>query len=643
MSATTSLPPGFTLDEPGAPLPPGFRLDATPAVPAMAPTHPVSGPTGDLSIDLPRRVGTAAATAMGGLLSLPNTTAQGVDWLGRQVGFDPGNVAAFNSIRDPSDPSKPLLPDFQSARDMAFKTMGGTEYQPETWLGRRGQDALTGGVMALTNPRSIPSMMGAGASGGAAAEAFPTHPLVAALLGSYPGARAGNMAVTLPQRAVTSAFGIGPTSQPYGAFTRQGLPTSLAGTTTGNPTLAYAEKFAARMPGSEGAVGSARSDLLSSWQDRLHEVANGLGSATTPTQAGTALQGAARTWLDGFKTNTGTLWNNFRAIVPPQTQIPVSNFRTTLDSVLQDFGGADNLAKALQPGMASKLKEALSADLGTGNSLPWQAVQATRSRLGEMLENAQPVEDMAHSAIKRLYGSLSGDMQAGAAAVSPDASRAFNAANAATAAGHDLLENHLNPILKATNPEDATRFAMAQAQSGGSRLGAITFNLPGAAGELGSYALRNAATNTGSPSALANALTGRRPIYSADAQKVLFPQPATQSDIADLATAGRSMQPLEKDIANSPTATHAARGLGRVMAAAEMARSGHELAGVPGAIAGGVLGLGAPEILGKAAQVTALNPYLSALYGREIPYTPPTPSLLARTILAPAVNAGEKP
>ena len=89
----------------------------------------------------------------------------------------------------------------------------------------------------------------------------------------------------------------------------------------------------------------------------------------------------------------------------------------------------------------------------------------------EKLENPQTVSDTSQAALKQLYGGLSQDMQSGAANVSPDAFASFIKANAATAAGHNVLESYLNPILNASSPETAAQHAMAQARQGGDRLG----------------------------------------------------------------------------------------------------------------------------------------------------------------------------
>jgi hypothetical protein len=255
-----------------------------------------------------------------------------------------------------------------------------------------------------------------------------------------------------------------------------------------------------------------------------------------------------------------------------------------------------------------------------------------------MLEDPQPIEGMGKAAIKQLYSGLTNDIEGEAKAAGPHAEAAFRQASDITRTGHDILDNYVAPVLQAKSPEEATRFAMAQARLGGTRLEGVTTHLPSAAGNLRSFALLNPAGETQSPTSLATALIGRRPAYSPEAQSVLFGNPAVKQQVEDLAATGNAMAPAAKDLANSPTATHTARGLGRVMAGVELARQGHELAGVPGAVAGGLLGVGAPDILGRAAQVSALNPWLAALYGNKIPMAGQSPSMLTRAFMAPVIG-----
>lgn len=643
----TNLPDGFVLENNNAPagLPEGFVL-----------AHPVATASGDTWTDAKRFASTAAHNAAAGFLSLPRTLAEGADWAMRKLGYQGGASDALGSIQDPSQPGIPLFPTFQQAKDMAFNTTGATEYVPTSWAGHRGMDATVG---LMTGGRNLLAGAASGAFGGQAAELFPNNPVAAALIGGAVGSKVGTALANTPERVANAVAGKNP-NETYAAFDRLGLPTNLSGTVTGEPGLLYAEKLASRMPGSESAMATARERLVDAWRDKFDQTAAAIGKATNPTEAGMSLQSEAQNWLNNYKSTNNALWGEFRDTVPGMTPTKVSNFSAALDGVMKDFPDAKNLASVLQPPLAGRLKTALQGDTAApvapqprassildesgapiqvqptaeqmasyldavkkSGTLPWQSLQAVRSRLGEMLENAEPVEGMSLSAVKRLYGALTEDMKAGAASVSPEATAAFNKASAYTRFGHGMLDDYLSPIIKATTPEQATQFALAQARQGGSRLGALQFAIPNAVNDLGSWALQKLATNEANPVSFSTALTGKKPHISEDAQTILFPS-AVRQDIADLATTGQAMSPVVKDLGNSPTATHNARSLGRLYTAVELAKQGHDLAGAPGAVAGFGLGLSAPNVMGRIAQATALNPFAAKLAGTNVsnPFVP---------------------
>lgn len=601
--------------------------------------HPIAGPSGDLLTDAGRIAETVGANAAAGLESFPRLITQGIDWLGNKVGLNVGADAALASVPHPLNPNYPLVPDFQTAKNATYNAWGGTEYQPETWLGRRGMDAATAGVLAATDPYSIPAAMGAGAAGGEGAELLPDHPFIGALLGGWGGSTLVNGLFNAGGRFGAAVTNANP-NDTYAAFTRQGLPTNLTGTTTGEPALLQSEQQASRLSGTAGAMAKARGTAMSAWQDRFGQIADNLGgTSSTPAEAGSVLQSDALNWLSNFKQGTDQLWTDFRSKVPGSTPTPVTNYQQALTDVLGKFPGAPATAAAIQPGTLKNLSDALGVDLQGGTSLPWQSVQSLRTAIGEKLESPQTVSDTSQAALKQLYGALSQDMQTGASNVSPDAYASFIKANAATSSGHQVLENYLNPIINASDPAAATQWAMARARQDGDRLEGLSLNLPNAAPELGSLALRSAATNTESPTSFATAMGGRKPLYSQEAQDVLFPGQKTQSDIADMVETGNAMKPVEKDLANSPTATHMQQNLwSRAMAAGEMAKLGGDFFGTPGRVGGAALGFAAPNLQGQYSKFMALNPMMARYYGQNPPFITLPPSPINRMMIGGAVS-----
>lgn len=614
------------------------------------PPHPVAGPSGDWATDVDRRGGTALADAIAGIRSFPRTIAHGVDWAGRQIGVEPGAEDALASVSYPNSPTQQqVFPDFQTAKNDAYDLTGGTEYKPATTLGGYLQTGLTagmggalaGGPQALLRAPTqipgaiarlggtIPAAVGGGTVGAAAADVAPENwKIPAALAGFVLGAKTTSGAANTASRLVSLPFSNG--SDLYQAYKAQGIPTTLAGDVTQNPGLQFAQSMASKMPGGEDMIRAASEKAVNAWQDAVMRASRRLGPASTMEDSGRSLVGATEQWLGNFKNQNNSNWSSFRSVVPPTTPINVGGFQTALGNVLQDFGGADNLAGALQPKLAGTLKLALGKDLAGGDTLPWQSVQAIRSRLGEMLEGGQPIDDMALSAVKRLYGGLSDDMRAGAAAQSPKAGRLFDAVSAYTRAGHELLDDHLRPILNATNPEEASRFALSQMGLGGSRLAAIDQAMPGQGANLGAGVLQRAGENgIGKYSPTLNRI-------SPEAQSVLF-GPA-QQDVGQTQQIADAMKATGKMANHSNTAVTEARTTGRLIAAREFAEAGREMFGLPGGVAGAAVGAFSPELIGTPARIAATNPILAKIYA-----TPPAVPMSRAGMLNPIGTAQRLP
>ena len=214
-------------------------------------THPVAGPSGNMSQDFLRQIGTGATNALAGTLAFPHTAASGLDWLAglgknsdgmigtglravgaplRMVQPEAGFAPALNSIKAPGT-NDPLFPSGEQALQGAYKTTGATEYRPETLAGRRWLDALSAAPMAIANPSSLPAMMVGGATGGQAAEIAPDGWKVpAAIAGFLPGARLGaglaNTALGVAGAPVPIGRPVSPTAAELGRSARDdfGIP-----------------------------------------------------------------------------------------------------------------------------------------------------------------------------------------------------------------------------------------------------------------------------------------------------------------------------------------------------------------------------------------------------------------------------------
>jgi hypothetical protein len=582
---------------------PDFSSQATQAGP-----HPMAEATGSLLTDAPRFAGTAGVNALAGFLSLPRGAAQAVDWAAGKLGYHPGASEAVGRLQG-NDAGDPLFPDYGTARNMMFNTFGNTEYQPTSAAGRLGMAGATALAGGADNPRSWPGLFAGGAAAQEGADLFPNHPIAGALGGFAIGSGAANAIGSTAGRMAAMPFSNG--TEVYQAYRNQGIPTTLAGDVTQHPTLQFAQAYASKMPGGEGVIQDASQAAVDAWKAAVNRNAAALGTSSTIQDAGTALQGAAKSWLQDSKQQSNTNWANFKVQVPGSTPVPVTNFQNTLQQIGQQWGGADNLSKVLQPKMAAQLQDALSADMVNG-ALPWQALQSTRSRIGEMLESPDPIADTGKAALKQMYGALSQDMQAGAASVSPSALNAFNKANAYTSGMHALIDDHLQPILNTTNPEQAAQYALSQARIGGSRLAAIDAALPGQGQNLGGMVLQQAAQN--GPGRFPAAMADNK--ISPQAQAVMF-GPQAQG-VQELATAAQAMKNTAAMANHSNTAVTQARGVQRLMAMKELAEMGHGIAGTTGAVAGGAIGMMSPEIMGTAARLLATNPVLARIYS-----TPP--------------------
>ena len=200
-------------------------------------------------------------------------------------------------------------------------------------------------------------------------------------------------------------------------------------------------------PFSTGQIQRRRERVVSEMEDVARGAAERAGVPTTVEAAGEAAQVGAKKFVSDFAKKSETLYNQVDRFIKPDDLIVAPNTTTALREIVQ-FAG-DNPEIARQLGL-SKYQDLLQALGGVNTAVPYQLVKELRTTFGEAIGNMTgPLADMSQAKIKRLYGTLSQDMEQAAMASGPDAFKAWQRANDYYRAGSQRIDDTLSKITDA--------------------------------------------------------------------------------------------------------------------------------------------------------------------------------------------------
>jgi len=257
-------------------------------------------------------------------------------------------------------------------------------------------------------------------------------------------------------------------------------------------------KFARQLGG--GAIGDARAQIAESLRQRFAPIT--AAASESPAVAGgeAITSGIRNTFLPSFRQGSSAVWNRFDSYVPGGTEVPINNTQAVLANLTEKVPDIPALSRVLSTPKVSEIAGAISEATGApvprqvsilgvdGNpistitlggpvansALPFSAIRQLRSAIGERLSNPSLVSDIPYADLKQLYGALSRDMEGAARASGPEAERAWQRANAYTRAGHERIENFLDPLVaKDAMPETVFNMATAGGKAGGTKIQAI--------------------------------------------------------------------------------------------------------------------------------------------------------------------------
>lgn len=347
-------------------------------------------------------------------------------------------------------------------------------------LGERAAEVLTAQPILQTasaatgaGASSAARESGAGALGQAAAgvlgglaPASITAGAPAALRGAFRGGEANRQALGDAIRDFDVLGATPSVGQGTGSWARQGVESVLSGTPTSGGVM---RRFA-----------EAQNEQIGSG---LADVSNQLARNISGERAGRAIERGVQTFSKNTNAMRKALYWQADQHIPSDTPIGVSNTQRALAELTTPFAGAEATTgaqispKILQ--MADNLAQDVAAAQQAGTAgIPYEAVKRIRSQIGEELSDFSLSTDRPTAQLKRLYGSLSQDLEAAAQAQGPSAVAAIRRANNYFKASADRLETLERVVDKNGGPEKVFQAAMSGTKDGATTLRAVMRSLP---------------------------------------------------------------------------------------------------------------------------------------------------------------------
>ena len=255
------------------------------------------------------------------------------------------------------------------------------------------------------------------------------------------------------------------------AFEDAGTTPSV-GQASGSRPIQSVESALAQVSSSAGVLDRTAEREARDMGAKVESLANDLIPKPSATKTGRTIQEGISKFVDRFRAEQNFLYSKLDQVMPTGAPVPVSNLATKLDELTKPIAGAENVSAGLQNPTIAKLKASLDADAPNGQ-LPYQAIKELRTTIGEKISNPKLTDDVGTAQWKQLYGALSSDMEAAANAAGPDATRAFNRANAYTRAGHQRIEGTLQTI---AGKDTAEQVYLATVRPSELKEGASTIN-----------------------------------------------------------------------------------------------------------------------------------------------------------------------
>ena len=259
--------------------------------------------------------------------------------------------------------------------------------------------------------------------------------------------------------------------------------TPSVGQATGSRFLQGAENVLGGGPTSAGVIGRFVEKQADDIGTGLKAKADALSRNATATTAGRAIREGVDDFTGEVRQTRTRLYNQVDQHVRPDTPVALSLTQQALADLTTPTPGAAATTGAMVNSQIKALADNIAADMATaqaagGTGIPYEAVKAIRTKLGEDAFSFTLTPDKPTAQLRQLYRALTDDMSDVATQAGPAASQAVKRANTYYAASIKRLEALEYAVDKAGGPEKVFSGVMAGTKDGATTLRAVMRSLP---------------------------------------------------------------------------------------------------------------------------------------------------------------------
>lgn len=245
------------------------------------------------------------------------------------------------------------------------------------------------------------------------------------------------------------------------------------GQATQRRALQNLETISSKGPGGGTPFFRKATETVQGIQKRINSIADDLSKGATVERAGRTIKQSIGNFVDDFKGKAGILYNKLDDAIPKETKVTVSNTKTLLDDLAAPVAGAERTTTELVNPIIRRMQQNITEDAADG-TLPYGALKALRTRIGEKLTSNDLITDVPRAQLKRLYGAISEDLKA--AAQDAGALQTWRRADDYWKAGINRVDDFLEPLAKKVQPEDIF-IAATKGREGATRIRAVMRSL----------------------------------------------------------------------------------------------------------------------------------------------------------------------